>query len=41
MKLGAACLVPSGILNAARIEAGLVSRSLAEQVKSISIEFVA
>ena len=40
MKLGAACLVPNGILNAARIEAGLVSRSLAEQVKSISIEFV-
>jgi len=41
MKLGPACLVPSGILNAARIEAGLVSRSLVEQVKNISIEFVA
>ena len=40
MKLGVACLVPSGILNAARLEAGLISRSLAEEVKSISIEFV-
>jgi hypothetical protein len=41
MKLGPACLIPSGILNAARIEAGLVSKSLAEHVKSVSIEFVA
>lgn len=40
MKLGPACLIPSGILNAARIEAGLVSKSLAEEVKSISIDFV-
>jgi hypothetical protein len=40
MKLGPACLVPSGILNAARMEAGLVSKSLAEQVKSISIDFI-
>lgn len=40
MKLGPACLVPSGILNAARLEAGLVSKSLAEEVKNLSIEFV-
>lgn len=40
VKLGPACLVPSGILNAARIEAGLVSKSLAEEVKSISLDFV-
>ena len=40
VKLGPACLIPSGILNAARIEAGLVSKSLAEEVKNISIEFV-
>jgi hypothetical protein len=40
MKLGASCLVPSGIMNAARLEAGLISRSLAEEVKCISIEFV-
>jgi hypothetical protein len=40
MKLGASCLVPSGILNAARLEAGLISKSLAEEVKCISIEFV-
>lgn len=40
MKLSPACLIPSGILNAARIEAGLVSKSLAEEVKSVSIEFV-
>jgi hypothetical protein len=40
MKIGASCLVPSGILNAARLEAGLISKSLAEQVKCISIEFV-
>jgi hypothetical protein len=39
-KLGPACQIPCGILNAARIEAGLVSRSLAEEVKNISIEFV-
>ena len=39
-KLGPACLIPSGILNAARIEAELVSKSLAEEVKSISIDFV-
>jgi hypothetical protein len=40
MKLGASCLVPSGIMNAARLEAGLISKSLAEEVKCISIEFV-
>jgi hypothetical protein len=40
MKLGASCLVPSGIMNAARLEAGLISKSLFEEVKSLSIEFV-
>jgi hypothetical protein len=39
-KLGASCLAPSGIMNAARVEAGLVSKSLALEVGSISIEFV-
>jgi hypothetical protein len=38
-KLGVACLIPSGIMNAARLEAGLVSKSLALEVKNISIEF--
>ena len=39
-KLGVACLVPSGIMNAARLEAGLISKSLAQEVKNISIEFL-
>jgi hypothetical protein len=40
MKLGASCLVPSGIMNAARLEAGLISKSLAGEVKFISIDFL-
>ncbi len=38
--VGLHCSVPTGVINAARLEAGLVARSAAKQAKGNSWEFV-